>query len=154
MSKALQQTLLGRRIRPLPFVIAATVLAAFLVFTMILVWLGTSSPRDLWSPRVLGRSYRAIPLGQAISQLEQDRIIPSGTRWARPELTTIPVTARIGFLSTDFDLLNDIAVATRVHIQVPVGQHGEIRGSVTIRNSDATHRVGVFGFHYRMSSPP
>ena len=86
-----------------------------------------------------------------ISELEAKEIIPRGSRWARADLEQTKVTVDVRFLSTDFETLDQIAVAARLHIQVPVGQHGELRGPIDIRDPDEMHKIGAWGHHFRLA---
>jgi hypothetical protein len=108
--------------------------AALLLLAVVIVVAAT--PPNHWSaPRSGPRVYEEVRLETVIVDLEQDGVIPSGSKWADPGLKDRQVSARWLF-PRDREALEMLATSADVRIEFPAGHHGHILGPVVVSSSD------------------
>jgi hypothetical protein len=78
------------------------------------------------------RVYDHQQLDNVIADLERNGVIPLGTTWEAEALKSRRVSASFWFLPTDRDALARIAESAAVAFKYPMGQHGQIVGSIVV----------------------
>ncbi len=67
-------------------------------------------PGGWWDRQLMPpRSYRTVPLGDVVADLERNGVIPLGTTWASPSLKSRPVTASFWFLPPASEAIDSIS---------------------------------------------
>jgi hypothetical protein len=122
-------------IRPtVPSTFATAGVVAFVLSALgVITFIATSSYSDFFAPRMPPRVYDHAQLGRVIADLEASAVIPLGTAWESEALKSRPVSASFWFLPTNRAAVRRIAESAGVAFEYPMGQHGEILGSIVVR---------------------